>query len=149
MTKWGCLFVDKALMRYSRPTSSFLKAFSHFILHHFVISLTCVCSLIWMPTQDSPCEVLTTVAIVSQHRCESNSKVYWIGTCLSSMHIHIKTDVSVFMWPLKILGPHEHQICDGNMWKYGTELLKTNYPFRSTGSGHLDGAILLATRWSS
>jgi len=103
-------------MRYSRLTSSCLKAFSHFILHRFVISLTCVCSLIWMPTQDSPCEVLTTVAIVSQHRCESNSKVYWIGTCLSSMHIHIKTDMChFFMWPLK-------KYWDRMNTKYATEI---------------------------
>ena len=28
----------------------------------------------------------------------------------------------------KICGPHKHQTCNGNTWKYGTELLETNYP---------------------
>ena len=35
--------------------------------------------------------------------------------------------------------------------KYGTEFLETNYPISfhtPQGSGHMDGAILLATRWS-
>jgi len=27
-----------------------------------------------------------------------------------------------------ICGPHKHQIHARNIWKYGTELLKTNYP---------------------
>ena len=28
----------------------------------------------------------------------------------------------------KICGPHKHQICEGNMQKYGIGLLETNYP---------------------
>ena len=36
-------------------------------------------------------------------------------------------------------------------WKYvyyGTKLLETNYPISFHRVGHMDGAILLATRWS-
>jgi len=44
--------------------------------------------------------------------------------------------------------PHKHQTCGGNMRKYGTELLDYPFPFHTPErSRHMDGAILLATRW--
>jgi len=48
-----------------------------------------------------------------------------------------------------IRGPRKHQICGGNVRKYGAELFETNCRgLVPQGSGHVDGAILLATGWS-
>ena len=74
-------------------------------------------------------------------------------TSLQSLYKHTHTDlyrhVSFIQHFFEICGPHKNQISGRNIYiqKYGTKLLETNYNI-SQGSGHIDSAILLKTRWS-
>ena len=46
---------------------------------------------------------------------------------ITSLHVFLRR-VSFMRHLKKICGPHKHQICGGNMRKYGRELLEANCP---------------------